>query len=147
MTSSFPGTLLVLSGVTHLGNSIYVLLDLFVTAMPVRLFHVIYPSIYAIVYTIFTVIYWAADGVNADGFNYVYKALDWNIAGSTAPLVVGIVFVGTPLVHLVFWSLYVIRVAIHRNCCAEEQDRPVSMDMKERGEPSNVPAVNTISPV
>ena len=137
----------MLSGVTHLANSVYVLLDLFITAMPVRLFHVIYPSIYAVVYCVFTVIYWAAGGVNDSGFHYVYKSLDWNNAGSAGPTVAGVAFIGVPLVHLVFWSLHMMRVAIYANCCVtEERGGPVCVEMHGNEQSSVVHADTRISP-
>ena len=96
------GTLTLLSAITHLFNSVYIVVDLFVTAMPVRLFHFVYPMIYAIVYIIFSVIYWAADGVNQNGFDYIYEPLDWDSPGTAALYSLLASFVGVPLVQVRF---------------------------------------------
>ena len=43
---------------THGMNSIYIILDLlFVTGVPVRLYHIIHPALVAVVYVIFNIIY------------------------------------------------------------------------------------------
>ena len=48
---------------THGMNSIYIILDLlFVTGVPVRLYHLIHPLIAGVVYLVFTVIYDVAGG-------------------------------------------------------------------------------------
>ena len=137
----------MLSVVQHLANSVYVLLDLFITAMPVRLLHVIYPSIYAVVYCVFTVIYWAAGGVNVSEFHYVYEFMDWNKAKSTGPKVAGVICLGVPLGHLVFWSLHMMRVAIYANYCVnEERGGSVRMEMHGNEQSSVVHAESRISP-
>lgn len=50
---------------THACNSIFLVFDLMVTAIPVRLIHVVYPFIYELIYTLFTVIYYLCGGKNA----------------------------------------------------------------------------------
>ena len=48
---------------THGMNAIYIILDLlFVTGVPVRLYHLIHPLIAGVVYLVFTVIYDVAGG-------------------------------------------------------------------------------------
>lgn len=115
----FKGSLSVISAVTHLFNSVYVIADLYVTAMPVRLLHVVYILAYGSLYIVFTAIYWAAGGVNAGGYNYVYQTMDWNKPAAAAPTAVGTLIVGVPLVHFILWSLYVGRLMLyrHRRCC------------------------------
>lgn len=50
---------------THACNSIFLVFDLMVTAIPVRLLHVIYPFVYELIYTTFTVVYYLFGGKNA----------------------------------------------------------------------------------
>ncbi|KAK7490565.1 hypothetical protein BaRGS_00018168 [Batillaria attramentaria] len=121
-TLLFDGTLTVVSTATHLLNSVYVILDVCVTAMPVRLLHVIYVSAYAFDYLIFSVIYWAAGGVNGDGQPYVYKTLYWAKPWKAVFAGGGVVCVGVPLVHLLLWTLYMIRSAIHRSSSRGQLD-------------------------
>ena len=54
-----------------------VVLDLCVTARPVRLGHVIYPLIEGLTYTTFTLIYWALGGTGPGGSSWIYPMLDW----------------------------------------------------------------------
>ncbi|KAK7490571.1 hypothetical protein BaRGS_00018174 [Batillaria attramentaria] len=128
----FDGTLSVISTVTHLLNTVYVILDVCVTAMPVRLLHVIYVAAYTVAYLVFSLIYWAADGVNSDGEPYIYETLDWSKPQRAAPVVVGAALVGVPLVHLLLWTLYMIRSAIHRNACSgQHQEKATTTNSKK----------------
>ncbi|CAC5381219.1 unnamed protein product [Mytilus coruscus] len=100
----------------HAINSVYVILNLLVCAKVINLFHVIYPMIFGIVYIIFTIIYQL-------GFeeNPIYPILDWNETFPTAVTVAVLIFVGIPIVHLVLFGLYKLRIFIARNCCHSAQ--------------------------
>lgn len=50
------------SVMTHAVSSVYVVSDLFVTATPVRILHVVYSMIYGLIYFIFTVVYHVLGG-------------------------------------------------------------------------------------
>ncbi|XP_046341602.2 protein rolling stone-like [Haliotis rufescens] len=63
---------------THGANLIYVVLNLLVTAMPVRLLHFYHVVIYGILYAIFNAVYVLAGGTNDQNDHYIYKFLDWN---------------------------------------------------------------------
>lgn len=93
----------------HAVNSIVCLIDMFVGARPYRLLHFYQPMIALTVYFIFTVIYWAAGGLNASGQNYIYAILDWNKPKQTVPLVIlGLIFL-LPVFHALLWSLHKLR--------------------------------------
>ncbi|KAL8589433.1 hypothetical protein ACOMHN_021585 [Nucella lapillus] len=108
-TFLFDGVLTVKGTSTHVLTSVYVILDLAVTAMPVRLFHDLYVDIFAVIYTAFTLIYWQAGGLNALGEPYVYKVLDWANPGRSVTMTVAFLLVGVPLQHAVVWALHVLR--------------------------------------
>ncbi|XP_054743294.1 protein rolling stone isoform X2 [Anastrepha obliqua] len=67
----------VLSFVTHCLNSVFMLVDFFVVAFPVRVLHVIYWMLLPIIYYLFTVVYFIAGGLDEYGNHYVYPILDW----------------------------------------------------------------------
>ncbi|KAH9508153.1 hypothetical protein Btru_054870 [Bulinus truncatus] len=77
-TLEFKDVLHVQSFMTHIVNSLYVILDLAVISIPVRLVHVIYPILYSTVYLVFTICYHLVDGTNSDGEPYIYRTLNWS---------------------------------------------------------------------
>ena len=63
---------------THGMNSIYIILDLlFVTGVPVRLYHLVHPLTAGIVYIVYTIIYDVAGG---NVISYEYCASYWKIS-------------------------------------------------------------------
>ena len=56
-----------------------VLLDLLLSARPVRIAHVIYPTLTGLSYILFTLVYWSLGGRNEHGSRGIYPpALDWD---------------------------------------------------------------------
>ncbi len=95
---------------THLTNGILALFDLWFSGTPVRLLHGIYVLSFACVYVVFTGIYYAADGTNAQNEPYIYGVLDYEDSPGTAvAYVLGVVLVFLPLVHVAFYVQYVAR--------------------------------------
>ena len=72
---------------------------------------------FIVVYCLFTVIYWAAGGTNhIDKGRYIYKVIDYsNNPGLAVGLFIGCLLVGAPLVQLILYGLYRLRVYIARN--------------------------------
>ena len=99
----------------HAINYILLLIDLFVNNIPLRLMHFVYPIGYGLVYTLFTVMLWAA-GVTPS----VYGVLtDWgNYPGIAALVTLILSFIVSPLFHVLwhFW-LYHLRAGIAKRCC------------------------------
>ena len=56
-----------------------VLLDLCVTARPVRLGHVIYPIMEGLSYATFSLVYWALGGTGTGGTRWIYPFIINNI--------------------------------------------------------------------
>ncbi|KXJ25437.1 protein rolling stone [Exaiptasia diaphana] len=97
----------------HAVNSVLVIIDVMVCNVPFRIFHLIYPLIYGIVYTSFTVIYWAAGGTNHKGKSYIYAILDYeNNAGLAFLMAAMFVFLAVPISQFLVYCLYRIRVWI-----------------------------------
>ena len=68
---------------TTILNSAYVMVEILVSATPIRLLHVYQPLIYLTIYVLFTLIYYWAGGTSASGSHYIYSVLDWEEAGET----------------------------------------------------------------
>ena len=97
----------------HALNSLFVLIELFMGSIPVRLLHVVYVMIFSSIYSIFTVVYWAAGGVNDRGKSYIYNVIDIENgnAGVAAGILIATVFLIVPLIQLLLFGLYKLR------CC------------------------------
>ena len=62
---------------THGMNSIYIILDLvFVTGVPVRLYHIIHPALVAVIYVIFNIIYDVTGGKLIDMIDIMTEILE-----------------------------------------------------------------------
>ena len=97
----------------HLINSILVLLELSLTAIPVRLLHAIYPFVYGMIYVLFALIYWSVDHKNV-----VYPFLDFGKSpGITAASILVIGFVVIPLLQLLIYGLYRLKLKLFHHFC------------------------------
>lgn len=97
-------------------SSVLILLDTAVAARPVRLLHVIYPTVYGFAYVLFSVIYWSQDHAN----NVLYQnVLDWNVPGVTVGVVFGLCFLGLPLLQLLHYGLFKLRLAVYSKVYGE----------------------------
>jgi hypothetical protein len=98
---------------THATSMIYQFVNLFVTAMPVRIYHCFHALIFTLLYIFFTVLFWSAGGTNAIGKDYVYSIQDWNDPGPAGLMSFLIGVVGVIVVWLVIYGLYRMRLAIY----------------------------------
>ena len=97
----------------HAVNSIAVVLDLFVGARPFFLLHVYQPFCVMFCYCTFTVVYWAAGGVGAEGEHWIYPIIDWDDPGNTSLVVVLMFLMLIPL-QGVMWGVHLLRDLIYR---------------------------------
>lgn len=106
---------------THGITLVYVMLNLALTGMPVRIYHLIYPFFFAVLYTVFTVIYYYAGGVSKNGKRYVYKGvLDWADPNTSLTWISILSFAGIPVIHvLLVYGLHLLRVTVHNKCCVD----------------------------
>ncbi|XP_072164282.1 protein rolling stone-like [Diadema setosum] len=110
----------------HAMNGILIILDLFVSAHPIRIVHWIYGLAYGLVYGIFTVIYWAAGGVNSWGETAIYPILDWGeIPGLTCAYAVGLLLV-LGVIQCIAYALYRLRLYISVKCCHKRKSVEIS---------------------
>ena len=84
----------------HVMNLGVVLLDLMVTAHPVRLLHMYLTLIYGTIYIIFTVIYFLTTDY------VIYSILDWRNYGLALATFAGLIVVGLPLLQFLFFGVY-----------------------------------------
>ncbi|KAJ8301969.1 hypothetical protein KUTeg_020956 [Tegillarca granosa] len=102
-----PGTL-----AKHVFNSVFTIVNISLSAMPVRLLHFYQPVLFGLVYLIFSLIFQL-------GFNNsaIYPILDWTNLSFTIPIALCLLLVALPLFHLLFYVFYQLRVYIAYRCC------------------------------
>ena len=94
----------------HTLNSVLMVIDTFLSSIPVRLFHSVYPLLYVIVYIAFTVIYWQLGGTNYEGEPYIYNLLDYNnFEASTGCIIACSLLLVQPVLQLMLLGLVKLR--------------------------------------
>ena len=94
----------------HAVNALVVILETVLTAIPVRLLHVVYPVLFGLCYMIFTIVFWSIDHSHV-----LYGAiLDWNSPGVSAAVASCIGLVALPVIQLSMWSLFKLRSSLHK---------------------------------
>ncbi|WAR25839.1 ROST-like protein [Mya arenaria] len=128
---------------THLLNSVYTILTLLFCAKPVFILHVYQPIIYSVIYVLFSIIY------HVTGNDPVYPVLDWSKPGSTSITALLIVLVGVPVMHMVIFSLYTLRlfVCTKINCfskvtAAEKDEEAIRREVTSREVNLEIAATN-----
>ena len=98
----------------HGVNLLLVLIDIFVSRIPIQILHFFYPMTYAVVYVTFLAVYWAANGTNELSQPYVYSITDFGQIPVYASLTcIGLVLVAG-IVHLLFFAIAQIRDQIFK---------------------------------
>ena len=77
-----------------------------------KILHMIFPMVFAIIYTVFGAIHQAATGI------VIYSTMDWKKLSTTLPLTLGFIFIGVPLLHGLFFGLTKFR---DRFCCGNSR--------------------------
>lgn len=100
---------------TQILNTVFILLETLLGTVPVRLFHVIYPMLFTVVYVMFSVVYWAGNGTNTLGQPYIYSVLDYSgNPTDSIGTILGFFFVGHPLTQLALFILFRVRFWLRR---------------------------------
>ncbi|XP_038066422.1 protein rolling stone-like [Patiria miniata] len=102
----------------HGVNFIIIMLDVILGAVPARILHLVYPVTFALMYFIFTLIYYAAGGLNEHGVTAIYPDfLDWGgLPVGSAVVMIFAVLVASPTVHIIWYLVYRIRDGLSKRC-------------------------------
>ncbi|XP_065176425.1 protein rolling stone-like [Sycon ciliatum] len=99
----------------HALNTAFCFVELCLSNFKLNILQVIYPLIAGVVYIVFTIIYALSGGTDINGNDAIYPPLDWNNKpGNAALLSLLAAFIGVPLVHLIYFGMMKIRIAIAR---------------------------------
>ncbi|XP_035700179.1 protein rolling stone-like [Branchiostoma floridae] len=117
----------------HAMNCVVIVIDVSVSALPLRLFHFVYPSAFALAYVIFTVIYWVAGGTDVNNNPWIYPVLDYGgNPAMAAGIAAGSVLVAVPLCHVVIFGLAVAREMLAGH--VKRRSAKVDVQMEQRRE-------------
>ena len=94
----------------HTTNSIYLLVNVLITATPIRIYHAYHSVIFMITYQIFSAVYQAVGGTNALGEDSIYESLDWNKPGHAILIGYVLNIVGLILLWIMMYGLYCLRL-------------------------------------
>ena len=107
-----------LSVFTHGVNFFVMLFDLLLVRNPMYLSHVLMPMCYAVIYLIFSLIFYAATGES------IYDALDWGNPSGAGKLSALILFVGLPFLWILMYCVFLGR-RCHRVATSEDRAETV----------------------
>lgn len=100
---------------THAGNAIVFLFDIFVNAHPPRYGHFVYPLAFGIFYGfIFSLPYTMLGGTDRDFNNFIYSVLDWKNNTKSAFIFALATIVFLTFMHFVLTFLASTRVYLHQ---------------------------------
>lgn len=102
-------------------NSVYAIINIFITAKPINITHMWHPVLFSLIYVVFSVIYQLGFGVPP-----IYTVLDWSKPTTALLTSVPLVFIGVPLCHVMFFILYRTRCVIFRKCCLKKDKAETS---------------------
>ena len=99
----------------HALNSVFMVVDTSLSAIPVRLLHFLYALLYLLIYVVFSFIYWFLGGTDNQGNTYIYKSLDYdNFEPTIGGLMVVFLLVVLPVLHLILFGITKFRDHLHR---------------------------------
>ena len=78
-------------------------------AIPIRIFHLVYPLCMGAVYAVFNAVYFINEGEGPDGKPYAYYVMDWRNPFQSA-FTCSMGFILTSLLQFILYAVYYIRV-------------------------------------
>ncbi|XP_066589772.1 uncharacterized protein [Prorops nasuta] len=122
----------------HVCNSILMLCDLCIANNPFKIRNIWWPMPIVVSYILFTLIYYAAGGLDKLGLHYIYKILDWQRPGRSMLVCAGgLTFVA--IVHLLLCLLERLKAKVYAKLLNNTgQMKPnienISADFKKKAE-------------
>lgn len=101
----------------HVLNGVVALLDICVSAIPVRLYHITYIIIYYSLYHLFSYIIWSFDHTA----NVIYENMDWNDPANVAVGWAIMALVSGSIVQIIVFALYRLRLFIYTKIYGDEE--------------------------
>ncbi|XP_041349768.1 protein rolling stone-like [Gigantopelta aegis] len=99
--------------VVHLLNGVYVVVNMPLTAIPVRIYHFYQLMIFGTAYVMFSYVYETAGGIGYNDEKYIYPQMAWKYPEIAITYSVLGVFVAIPVCHAFFFLMYWTRVTVY----------------------------------
>ncbi|XP_067945422.1 protein rolling stone-like [Watersipora subatra] len=100
--------------VDHGVNGLHVLLDIWITAMPIKALHFYLPALFGLSYVIFTIIYDYGGGTNAQLDSYIYSLLDWSESPKNAAIYSAGAILAVIAVHFILFGLFKFKIFLYK---------------------------------
>ncbi|CAG9855101.1 unnamed protein product [Phyllotreta striolata] len=114
----------------HGNNSILILIDVCIIAHPFIMWHVIYPVMLGTIYSIFTIIYYAAGGTGKEGRPFIYKIVNWDKPGMTLGVCLG-VLIFVIIIHSLMVLITAARQKLEKKLRSKKLDITVETKKQE----------------
>ena len=100
----------------HFLNGVFSFFEIWVTRIPIRVYHALYAVLLGCVYITFSGIYFSAGGKNQQGDPYIYDIIDYGNSPVNATITVMlIVMLFAPVVLFFYYANYLLRETILRS--------------------------------
>ncbi|XP_058451661.1 protein rolling stone-like [Malaya genurostris] len=96
----------------HATNCVFMFIDLIIVAYPVRIWHVLQPIFFGMLYCIFSIIYFLCDGTDRKGRPFIYNVLDWRYPRQAMVTVVGTIVLSV-IAQLLMYFAYRVRSHVY----------------------------------
>ena len=127
----------------HALNTVFVVSNLLVSAMPVNILHFVYPACLALLYFTFNLIYFLCGGTDLDGSDVIFKAIDWDEAFPTVLTISLGLGVAIPLGHLGFFAIFTFRLYMYSMFCQGATDPGDISGSRKKPKPTDIQGTNT----
>ncbi|KAH8245073.1 hypothetical protein KR032_004429, partial [Drosophila birchii] len=98
---------------THAFNSVFMFIDLWIVAHPMRLLQIFLPVLFGVVYSIFSYIYHLCGGINKKGKPYIYHVVDWSQPERAFATAVGVLLLSC-FIYVLLFMFFKLRLFLHR---------------------------------
>ncbi|XP_014777193.1 protein rolling stone [Octopus bimaculoides] len=120
---------------THGVLASIILMDIFITAIPVRLLHAWMSSVYAALFSMFCFFYWQAGGKNTKDKPYIYSVIDFSNNWEMALICIfSLIFFMGPLLHTFLFCIHLLRRTIYNRMSCLNREKTL---LHEQGHNEN----------
>ena len=147
-----------MSRLKHTLNSVFVVCDLLIQAVPIRIFHLVYPLLFGGVYSLFNAVYFIHGLPGPGGRHYAYGVMDWRNPMESS-ITCALAFMLSTLNQCVLYEIYALRVWIYNRFSRhppgvaasvveqnQKREERVNILQKQNGEASGLQDYHTVHP-
>ena len=113
----------------HTMNSVYVVVDIFISGTPFRILHLLYTVGLGSVYAMFNAIYFLNDGTILEGRHYAYNLVDWSKPAEAIVTSILCVVVCV-FCQIIIFEVYKIRVCLYTKIYFNSDDDKPESEME-----------------